>query len=228
MTQYIRAPHWFYRIKSIYKLLICLGISFIAFFLLLSVRMEAVTRIMVSWDFFCLCEIFIGLAIFSSVCPQQLRILAGREDASRPVVFVIVITAIIGSLGGVILLLQNHDGWVLRKGLETFIYITGVIFSWVLLHIVYTHRYAHLYYGDHATKKNEIAKGLEIPGDEPPDYYDFAYFSFVIGMTFQVSDIVITSRAIRRVVLMHAFLSFLFNTVIVALTINVVVDLQSK
>jgi len=72
----------------------------------------------------------------------------------------------------------------------------------------------------------EMAKGLEIPGNEAPDYMDFAYFAFVIGMTFQVSDIQISSRQIRRVVLAHGILSFLFNTVIVALTINVVVNLK--
>jgi uncharacterized membrane protein len=228
MPEYLKAPHWFYRIKSIYKLLMCLCVATVSFLFLLPVRMEGATRTMVSWDIFCLCEIAIGLAIFTSVCPKQLRVLASREDASRPVVFSIVLVAIIGSLGGVLLLLKNQEGWLLSKGLETFIYITGVIFSWVLLHMMYTHRYAHLYYGDHPTRKNEIAKGLEIPGDEPPDYIDFAYFSFVIGMTFQVSDMEISSRRIRRLVLVHALLSFLFNTVIVALTINVVVDLQGK
>jgi uncharacterized membrane protein len=228
MTEYIKAPHWFYRIKAIYKLLICLGVAVLAFLFLLPVKMEGTTRTMVSWDIFSLCEIVIGLAVFSAVCPKQLRVLAGREDASRPVVFVVVITAIIGSLGGVLLLLRNKEGWLLSKGLETFIYIIGVTFSWVLLHMLFTHRYAHLYYGDHPTRKNEIAKGLEIPGNEPPDYIDFAYFSYVIGMTFQVSDIVITSRKIRRVVLLHGLISFIFNTVIVALTINVVVDLQAK
>jgi len=228
MTEYIKAPHWFYRIKAIYKLLICLGVAVLGFLFLLPVKMEGTTRTMVCWDIFGLCEIVIGLAMFAAVCPKQLRVLASREDASRPVVFVVVITAIIGSLGGVLLLLSNKEGWLLSKGLETFIYIIGVTFSWVLLHMLFTHRYAHLYYGDHPTRKNEIAKGLEIPGDEAPDYIDFAYFSFVIGMTFQVSDIVITSRHIRRVVLLHGLISFLFNTVIVALTINVVVDLQGK
>ncbi len=228
MSEYLKAPHWFYRIKAIYKLLICLCVATFFCLLTLPIKMEGATRTMVGWDIFCLCEIGIGIAIFRSVCPKQLRLLAGREDASRPVVFVIVVAAIIGSLLGVMLLLRNQDGWLLRKGLETFIYIMGVIFSWVLLHMLFTHRYAHLYYGDHPTKKNEIAKGLDIPGDEAPDYIDFAYFSFVIGMTFQVSDIVITGRHIRRVVLWHGLLSFVFNTVIVALTINVVVNLQGK
>ena len=226
MSEYIKAPHWFYRIRAIYKLFICLSIAAVSYILLLPVRMEAFTRTMIGWDIFSLCEIVVSLAIFSAVCPQQLRVLASREDASRPVVFVIVISAIVGSLGGVLLLLKNQTAWLLSEGLETAIYIAGVTFSWILLHILFTSRYAHLYYGDHATKKGEMARGLEIPGNEAPDYMDFAYFAFVIGMTFQVSDIQISSRQIRRVVLAHGILSFLFNTVIVALTINVVVNLK--
>ena len=226
MSEYIKAPHWFYRIRAIYKLLICLSIATASYILLLPVRMEAFTRTMIGWDIFSLCEIVVSLAIFSAVCPKQLRVLASREDASRPVVFVVVISAIVGSLGGVLLLLKNQTAWLLSEGLETAIYIAGVTFSWILLHILFTSRYAHLYYGDHATKKGEMARGLEIPGNEAPDYMDFAYFAFVIGMTFQVSDITISSRQIRRVVLAHGILSFLFNTVIVALTINVVVNLK--
>jgi uncharacterized membrane protein len=92
--------------------------------------------------------------------------------------------------------------------------------------MLFASKYAHLYYGDHPTRKNEIAKGLDIPGDESPDYMDFAYFAFVIGMTFQVSDIEINSKRMRRLVLMHGLISFIFNTVIVALSINVIVNLK--
>lgn len=228
MGEYIKAPHWFYRIKAIYKLLICLGIAGLGFLFLLPVRMEGASRIMISWDIFSLCMIVIYAAIFSAVCPKQLRVLASREDESRAVVFSIVIIAIIGSLGGVLLLLKNQEGWLLSKWLETVIYITGVTFSWILLHMLFTGKYAHLYYGNHPSQKGQIAKGLDIPGDEAPDYVDFAYFSFVIGMTFQVSDIEITSKRMRRLVLIHGLISFIFNTVIVALTINVVVNLQGK
>ncbi len=158
----------------------------------------------------------------SALCPQQIRIVASHEDESRAVVFGIVLVSTLCSLGGILLLLGNKGNWMLSKGVETAIYIIGVTLSWVLLHTIFTYRYAHYYYGDHATQKGKNAGGLEIPGEEHPDYLDFAYFSFVIGMTFQVSDIQITSKRIRRLVLLHGLLSFVFNTVIVALTINVV------
>src|SRR5258707_1167183 len=104
----------------------CLSIATICYICLLRVKMEATPRIMIGWDIFSLCEIVVGLAIFMAVCPKQLRVLASREDASRAVVFAVVLTAIIGSLAGVLLLLRNQSGWVLSKGLETFIYIAGV------------------------------------------------------------------------------------------------------
>jgi uncharacterized membrane protein len=102
-----------------------------------------------------------------------------------------------------------------------------VISSWMLVHTVFSLRYAHTYYGDPdgPAGPQPHAGGLEFPGDREPDYLDFAYFSFVIGMTFQVSDVVITSRDFRKLVLLHSMLAFGFNTVILALAINTVAAL---
>jgi len=87
--------------------------------------------------------------------------------------------------------------------------------AWSLTHTSYTLRYAHLYYRDEGG-----VGGLVFPGDRPPDDFDFAYFAYTIGMCFQVSDVVITSWQIRRAVLGHAVLSFAYNTVILALALN--------
>ena len=95
--------------------------------------------------------------------------------------------------------------------------------SWALLHTVYSLHYGHIYYGDSDPSEQFSAeKGLEFPGDEEPDYVDFAYFSFVIGMTCQVSDVQVTSKRMRRLTLLHGIISFAFNTVILALLINTV------
>jgi uncharacterized membrane protein len=93
----------------------------------------------------------------------------------------------------------------------------------MLVHTVFGLRYGHAYYGDpDGPGPISHAGGLEFPGDQEPNYVDFAYFSFVIGMTFQVSDVVITSRDFRKLVLVHGMLSFGFNTVILALALNTV------
>ena len=227
MPEYLNCPNWFHRLPSIYKLLISFCVATIISVCLSSVKMEGMTRIMIGWDCFSVCMIVISTVIFSSMRPRQIRVLAKQEDAGRIVVFIIVLVATLGSLLGVLLLLQNREQWLLSKGLETTIYITGVICSWVLLHTMFAYRYALLYYGEHPLDPDIHTVGLQIPNELWPDYLDFAYFSFVIGMTFQVSDIEISSRTIRRVALVHGLLSFLFNTVIVALTINVVVDLKA-
>ena len=92
--------------------------------------------------------------------------------------------------------------------------ILTVITSWALVHTVYMLRYAHAYYGD-------PVGGIDFSNDEAPDYNDFAYVAFTIGMTFQISDTDLTSAVMRRLALRHALLSYLFGAVILAMTINV-------
>ena len=96
-----------------------------------------------------------------------------------------------------------------------------VVSSWFLIHTVFTMHYAHAYYRDDDDDPSTIGSGgLEFPNEKEPDFLDFAYFSFVIGMTCQVSDVQISSQGIRRLALVHGLLSFLFNTVVLALAIN--------
>jgi uncharacterized membrane protein len=102
----------------------------------------------------------------------------------------------------------------------------AILLSWMLVHTLFTLRYAHHYYADAHTKaEGQTVGGLLFPGDENPDFLDFAYFSFIIGMTCQVSDVQISSRAIRRLALVHGFITFGFNTAIVAMLVNIVAGL---
>jgi uncharacterized membrane protein len=96
--------------------------------------------------------------------------------------------------------------------------VLTVVLSWTVVHTVYMLRYAQLYYA-------RGGKGVEFNGGEPPDYRDFAYLAFTIGMTYQVSDTDLTTKPIRRTATHHALLSYLFGTVVVAMTINVVASL---
>jgi uncharacterized membrane protein len=101
--------------------------------------------------------------------------------------------------------------------------VLAVIVSWCLLHTVFTFRYAHLFYHNpNITRLDKQRRGVLFPDETPPDYLDFAYFAFVIGMTCQVSDVQIASRPIRHLALLHGVLSFGFNTVILALSINLI------
>jgi uncharacterized membrane protein len=99
----------------------------------------------------------------------------------------------------------------------TVIAVLSVVLAWAAVHTVYTLRYARIFYSEHG--------GININEERQPDYRDFLYVAFTIGMTYQVSDTALTSKVIRRVALGHALLSYLFGTVIVALTINVIAGL---
>lgn len=104
-------------------------------------------------------------------------------------------------------------------------FVLSITFAWLILHTSFIFRYAHMYYGDKNSRYQHHIRGLEFPHDSHPDYLDFAYYSFTIGMTFQVSDVVIKSKGIRRLTLLHAMISFLFNTILIAITINELVNL---
>ncbi len=140
---------------------------------------------------------------------------ATREDASRAAAHIMVIGSSIASLVGVGVTLERAS---LTTGgsklVLTLAAVLTVISSWALVHTVFTLRYAHTYYG-------LPVGGVDFSSDEDPDYRDFAYLAFTIGMTFQVSDTDLTTAAMRRLALRHALLSYLFGAVILAMTINV-------
>lgn len=155
---------------------------------------------------------------------RKIRERAQQEDLGRFLIFVFVVLAACAALFAVGFLIKAHKN---QPGGHFFAHLlltlSTVIASWALLHTVYSLRYAHAYYGDSDQPGvQQHAGGLVFPGDRPPSYFDFAYFSFVVGMTCQVSDVQITSRRMRRLTLVHSILSFGFNTIILALLINIV------
>ncbi len=163
--------------------------------------------------------------IILSFHPKQVKAEAGEEDASGAFIFLFVVMAAFISLFAIIFLLQSIP-LETKKGLSVHILVSiaSVFSSWTLIHTLFTIRYAHKYYEaeSYETDNNKRGQGLDFPNESEPDFLDFAYFYFVLGMTFQVSDVQITSKQIRRLALLHGFLSFIYNTVIVALSINTV------
>lgn len=157
---------------------------------------------------------------------RKIRELAQQQDLSRFLVFLFVVVTSSAALFAVGFLVSAKKS---AAGGHFIIYLLltllTVIFSWTLVHTVFGFRYAHAFYGDSGDPGvQRHAGGLIFPGDRPPDYFDFAYFSFVVGMTCQVSDVQITSRRMRRLTLAHSILSFGFNTIILALVINIAVS----
>jgi uncharacterized membrane protein len=175
--------------------------------------------ILVGWD---VTVVIYLVWVWSSVWrldPSVTARLAKREDPSTAVAELMVLaagTALLGAVGFALVKAGQATG-----GMKAYLIALGllsVVLSWTVVHRVYMLRYARAYY-------SEPDGGIEFNEEEPPTYTDFAYFSFTIGMCFQVSDTSITSKAVRRITLHHALLSYLFGAVLLGLVINVVAAL---
>lgn len=144
--------------------------------------------------------------------------LAVREDPGRAWADLLLMLASVASLAAVgALLVQGSSAEGTAKIIVASLGIVSVVISWTLVHVLYTLRYARMFY------KNK--GGIDFNSDKAPQYSDFAYIAFTIGMTFQVSDTDFTTNEFRRVALLHALLSYLFGAVILASAINLIVGL---
>ncbi|HYL31973.1 MAG TPA: DUF1345 domain-containing protein [Stellaceae bacterium] len=159
--------------------------------------------------------------ILSRATPDRMRARARRQDPLRPVLFSVVIVAAAVSLVALGFMLSAKAAGQLSTGPRIVVAGLAVLASWTLTHTMFALHYAHLYYGDNPLRKGvQDRGGLVFPDEPAPDFWDFLYFSFVVGMTCQVSDVQVTSRHIRRMTLGHGVLAFFFNAVILALAVN--------
>ena len=146
---------------------------------------------------------------------------AQAQDQPSVLLFALVLASVFASTAAIAVMLQQMQ--TLSK-LDLLAHLSlsmlALALSWLLMQTIFAFRYAHLYYREelqgHAT-----GAGLEFPGKQPPDYFDFLYYAHVVGMTSQVSDVVVTSRKMRRLTLVHSVTSFAFNMLVLALSINV-------
>ena len=223
---YTSTPNWLWRLDAQHRLTLCLVVTVMAF-LLVPHSMKLLTRMLVAWDAGSVFLLILAWSVIVTAHPNQIIKRAQTQDANRVLIAAVIVSAACTSLFAVAFLLGISKNLPPHQlGLHVALSVVSMICSWLLLHTVFTLRYAHYYYRPkYNTHEQAYAGGLEFPGDEQPDYLDFAYFAFVIGMTFQVSDVAITSRLIRRVALLHGMLSFGFYTLIVALSINIISSL---
>jgi uncharacterized membrane protein len=150
--------------------------------------------------------------------PEKTRRRASLEDPGRTIVWLVILAGCAFSLAASLVLMGQKDDSPQRM-LTVCACLWAVLSSWFLTHTSFTLRYAHLFYREQGKEG-----GLEFPGGEAPDDWDFAYFSFTLGMCFQTSDVGISDRSIRRTALLHSLLSFFYNTAILALTFNLIMN----
>jgi uncharacterized membrane protein len=181
-------------------------------------------RSILAWDVFDIVFLVLAAVTMIRAAPADMPIQACAQQDGEWSIFTVVVLgvtisflALIGEFSGV----KDKDPTM--RNLTVIVVVATLLLSWITMQVVFALRYAHEYYT--ATSGSILDKGLEFPSEDEPDYWDFIYFAIVLGMTFQVSDVQIKSRTLRRLATAHGLLSFLFNTVVVALTVNLAATL---
>lgn len=177
------------------------------------------TRILIGWDVGIALYLALVFVLISRFDLAVARRRAAIQDEGGVLILVLTVLAAVASLAAIIAELGAARGTGAATGkLYLGLAVLTIVLSWTFIHVIFALHYAHEFYGE--GRDREVG-GLEFPSDDQPDYWDFIYFSFVIGMTFQVSDVQVTSKLIRRMVVAHGAVSFLFNVAILALMVNI-------
>lgn len=211
-----------------YRLAISLFIALAVFFVFRN-SLRTLELILAVWLGCAVSIIFLNWLMICTTHPRDIRRMAKIQDSSRLFIFLFIVIAAVLSLLAMVLLLKSTKGLPEAYRFARIILSTvSVIISWWLIHTVFAVHYAHMFYDTDTDEGTKMpVGGLEFPGTKEPDYLDFVYFSFVIGMTWQVSDVEISDRMIRRLGLVHGLISWAFNTAIIALTINIISSLMT-
>jgi uncharacterized membrane protein len=169
------------------------------------------TRLLVAWDVFAALYLIFAYTTMLSFNADHVRRQARLQDDGRFIILAMTGIGAFASLAAIILEL----GITPRQAPQQTLAVATIALTWSAIHTTFALHYAHDYY------RSSRAGGLAFPGNAQPDYWDFVYFSFVIGMTAQVSDVGITDRLIRRTATAHGIVSFIFNTALLALMVNI-------
>ena len=202
--------------KLLIAALIGLGVVFLPF------QAHWPTRLLIGWDVGVALYLVLTHAMMLRADEARIRKRAAEQDEGRVAVLILSIVATLASLIAIVFELgganRSLQGETIAPALLA---MATIILSWLFVHTIFALHYAHEYYGEHRSG----VRGLIFPKDEHPQYLDFVYFSLVLGMTSQVSDVSITSKAIRRLAMVHGAIAFFFNLTVLALTVSVISNL---
>lgn len=182
------------------------------------------------WQFRGLLGWSIGVAVYLALAwwlcerfdAQRTRERAQAQDEPSVVLFFLMLLASMACVAAIVVMMQQGKDYTgTERSLHIALSVVALIASWLFIQTIFAFRYAHRYYQE-ARRNGPGGPGLEFPGGLDPDYFDFLYYAHVVGMTSQVSDVQVTSRQMRRLTLVHSVLSFGFNMLVLALSINVV------
>jgi uncharacterized membrane protein len=175
------------------------------------------SRLLAAWDIGVLCYLAVAWTMSARSSTDMMEKRAAYEDVGAVAVLILTLAAAIASLAAIAMELQSiHGDMASQQVLRLAIVAVAILCSWFFVHTIFAFHYAHEYYGDAGERR-----GLTFPHESKPDYWDFLYFSFNFGAAGQTSDVVIVSKRMRRRALGHILVSFLFNTAILALAVNI-------
>lgn len=179
------------------------------------------TRAILAWDIGVLLFLALAAHLFTAERDSTLPEDAAAQEEGEWSIFAVTLGAVVASFAAIVgEFSTTKEIPPTVRGLHIALVVVTLLVSWLLTHTLFAMRYAHEFY-QRSADGSGIDRGLEFPGTDAPGYWDFFYFSLVLGMTFQVSDVQISSAKLRGVATVHGLLSFLFNTVILALSVNI-------
>lgn len=174
------------------------------------------TRVLIGWDVGVTVYLVLAMHQMSAFDLKLVRRRAAIQDEGALLILVLTTAAAVASLVAIVAEIGavrgHHDP---HEALYVALAVATCLLSWTFIHLIFAFHYAHEFHGE-----GDRGGGLVFPDDPEPDYWDFAYFSFVVGMTFQVSDVQVTSKLLRRIVVVHGLVSFVYNVAILALIVN--------
>ncbi|BAZ70965.1 hypothetical protein NIES4106_57620 (plasmid) [Fischerella sp. NIES-4106] len=194
---------------------------------LLPASLGGEVRVLVAWivGVFCFLTLM-GVVILRSTSTETLRQARRREPNALGVLVLVIFTTCSSIFIIGLMLTDSKTTPQPLLAIQIWLSLAAVLCSWLLTHLMFGLQYARMYYNEVEDANIEAyAGGLAFPSDEPPDYLDFMYFAFTISMTSQTSDVSITTRGVRRLVLLHELVSFFFYSVIIASIVNTVASL---
>lgn len=192
---------------------------FVAACIVLAVSgIKLVSAVLLSFDLGVLIYLAMLVRMFGRCTSKQMAQQARMQDTGRRTTLCVAVT-----LSVVVMVALSTEMHAAKGGSATALGMAAlsIVLSWLFMNTMYALHYAHGYYGDFGTQHD----GLQFPGTKHPDYWDFVYFAFVIGMCFQVSDVQITNRGLRRTALLHSVVAFFFNVFIIAISVNIAAGL---
>ncbi len=211
------------RLHAKLAIAVVIGIAVALLTLLAPYAFRIPARLLLGWNVGVAIYLYLTISMMFPPDVERIRKRAAEQDEGAFGILLLSVGATIASLAAIIILLGGSRQASQGNSIpQVLLAMTTIMLSWSFVHTIFALHYAHEFYGG---RSSGVTGGLNFPGDRQPAYWDFLYFSLVIGMTSQVSDVAITSKSIRRVAAAHGVLSFFFNVTVLALTVNIVSNL---